>query len=96
MKKYTIENLTSAEQNLLLYCETRAVDHGGFLDTKQINADDIAIGKRWNEEGFMTFKRATKRNFDGDIKALTYKVSLTDAAWKIVAKLRRERAIRLA
>jgi hypothetical protein len=89
------ETMTRDEKSLLLFLETRAVDHSGRVDTVYMNADDLVIAKRWNEEQFIDFGRY----FASDITAgRTYRssnyVRLSGAAWQTVAKLRRERAER--
>lgn len=84
--------MTKTERSLLLYLETRAVDHRGFVRVEQMNEEDMAIAKRWNTEGFIEFKRVTKRGGNG--LELTYAVRLTDAAWELVHKERRARAER--
>jgi hypothetical protein len=49
--------LTKDEKSLLLLLEACAVDNSGRIDLRRINSDDIAIGKRWNESGFVKFGR---------------------------------------
>ena len=86
--------MTKDEKSFLLYAETRAVDYSGYLEMKHVNSADQEIGEKWNESGFMEYKRATKRSFDGDVEALTYRVKLSDEAWETVGKIRKERAER--
>jgi len=45
--------MTKNEKSLLLFLETQAVDHGGALDGRHMNADDFAIAVRWRDEGFL-------------------------------------------
>lgn len=89
-----IEEMSRDEKSFLLYAETRAVDHGGLLDMRQCNQEDAEIGKKWNDSGFMEYKRFTKRDADGDVESLTYRVVLSDEAWETAHKIRRDRAER--
>ncbi len=90
-----LEKMTKDEKSLLLYLETRAVDYSGFVDTVHMNKIDMKIAKKWNEDGFLLFKRATKRSATGEIEALTYEVMLSDEAWVLVGEERKLRAERL-
>ena len=43
--------MTTNEQNLLLYVETRAVDHRGRLDQRHLNGEDVDTLTHWVSEG---------------------------------------------
>jgi hypothetical protein len=53
----TLKTMTKDERSLLLFLETRAVDHAGRVDTRHMNSDDFEIAKRWDAEGFVNFGR---------------------------------------
>lgn len=86
--------MTKDEISLLLYLETRAVDHCGYVRPAQMNATDFEIATRWNQEGFLVYKRATRRDAEGDVKELTYAVRLNDKSWEEASRQRRLRAER--
>ena len=90
------KKLTKDELSLLLYFETRAVDHMGLIDTQHMNQDDLAIAKKWDEEKFASFNRWTQRNSDGSIKALTHRSVLSDEAWTLAHQERKARAERMS
>lgn len=54
MAKY---KMNREELSLLLYLETRAVDHGGRVSGEHMNGEDYAIAKKWNDEGLLDFGR---------------------------------------
>ncbi|RLF68225.1 MAG: hypothetical protein DRN26_00175 [Thermoplasmata archaeon] len=89
--------LSKAEASLLMYLETRAVDHKGWVDTSLMNNEDFAIVKKWNKEGYVKFGRVASSDITytpGRYYRLTHWCELSDAAWGNVAQLRRERAER--
>lgn len=47
----TLDTMTSDERSLLLYLETRAVDHGGKVDAQHMNKEDFDIAKKWMKKG---------------------------------------------
>jgi len=49
--------LTKDQQSLLLYLECRVVDHGGYVNSQQMNEADFAIAKAWDGSGFILFRR---------------------------------------
>lgn len=49
--------MTKEENSLLLYLETRAVDHAGRVDTLHMNDEDMGIASSWNAVGFILFGR---------------------------------------
>jgi len=83
--------MTKGERSLLLYLETRAVDHAGKVDCQHMNGEDFKIAEQWNERGFLFFRRRKACLFVdavGTAQALTHVVKLSDAAWETVALLR--------
>lgn len=87
---------TRNEKSLLLYFETQAVDYGGTLESVRMNADDFAIVKRWNEEGFVHFGRIAFH----DIKrhggvARDHWCVLSEEAWTLAHAERRARCERV-
>lgn len=81
--------LTKIERNLLLYLETRAVDHGGLILRDHMNADDLAIAQHWNEVGFIQFSRVP---FKLIRSGLTHAVILSDAAHWLAGQERQRRS----
>jgi hypothetical protein len=87
----TEESLTKDEISLLLYLETRAVDHSGRVNSENMNADDFAIANRWNELGFLQFGRVASAHC---APGLTHWCYLSDRAMAMAHSKRRERANR--
>lgn len=84
-------DLTRDEISLLIFFEAMAVDNRGIVDDiKKMNKEDLGIAKKWNEEGFLSFKRYTHRDSYGR-PVLTYRVKLTDEAILLAHQLRRDR-----
>lgn len=93
-----VDGLTKEERSLLLYLESRAVDHRGLVDTAHMNADDMKIARRWSETRFLRFSRirsdllpATVR---GPARISTHVVEMTPISWECAAIERRRRAER--
>lgn len=86
--------MTKDERSLLLYLETRAVDHGGLVTTPQMNADDFAIVERWKASGFLEFERLTWASIQ-KLRGSTHWVRLSEAAWNLAHEERRARHERL-
>ncbi len=86
-----MKELTRDEISLLLYLETRAVDHGGLIDHRQMNTEDFANARRWNELGFIEFGRVYSKHIEGN---LSNWVHLSDEAFALAHVLRRQRAQR--
>ena len=87
-----LELMTADERSLLLYLETRAVDYGGRVDTRYMNADDMVIAKKWDEEGFIKFGRIVFRHHNRDG---THWVILSTEAWRLAHEERIARFNRL-
>ncbi len=79
------------EVSLLLFLETRAVDHGGRVDSRFMNESDAAIAKKWSEMGFVRFGRIASEDCNANGSNW---VELSDDAWGEVSALRMERAKR--
>ena len=54
MKRYSLNAMSRDEVNLLLYFESRLVDHFGMVNPFQINGDDLTVAHRWKDEGLVT------------------------------------------
>lgn len=83
--------LTRQELSLLLYLETRAVDHSGRVDSVHMNAEDFGIVERWNNDGFVSFGRISSKNCNSDG---SHWCQLSEDAWKIVGEELKARAKR--
>lgn len=84
--------LTRTEESLLLYVETRAVDHSGIVDRRHLNEEDIALLQQWNAEGFVFFGRICYK--DIGMPHCSDWCRLSDEAYRLAAQKRRERADR--
>lgn len=93
------KELTKDEKNLLMFLEYIAVDQWGWIDdVRKVNAGDLEIMKKWNEEGFVLSKRASRKRSATPAGSegiqLTYIVRLSEAAWELAHQLRKEKALR--
>ena len=91
---------TNEEKSLLLYLETRLVDHMGRVDGRNINAEDCDIAKKLMEEGLIEFGRISMRIIlSQQKKGLFFNntnwVRFTDLAWKLTHEERRLRSERM-
>jgi len=85
--------LSKTEQSLLMFLEYVAVDLWGWVDdVRKLNKEDMEIAIKWDENGFIFFKRAS-RDRNGK-KELTYIVKLSNEAWNIAHQLRKEKSLR--
>jgi len=82
---------SKVEVSLLLFLETCAVDKGGKIVTTHMNAEDMEIAKRWNEEGFVSFGRIASEDIS---QYGSHWCNLSETAWKSVGAARRARAMR--
>jgi hypothetical protein len=93
--------LAPAERSLLLYLETRAVDHGGLVDAVHMNQSDVETARQWASKGFIRFSRVLSEFFRELPSMVTgrreihYVVELTDESWAAVAAERKARAKRI-
>ena len=53
----TLDDMSKDAKSLLLYLETRAVDHSGLLDERHMNATDKTIVLGWQKQGFVEYGR---------------------------------------
>jgi hypothetical protein len=83
--------MTSAEESLLLYLDTRAVDHGGRITDENLNNEDRAIARQWAVEGYIGYGRIKMAYCQ---PGKTTWVRLSPKAHDDAAKLRRARAVR--
>lgn len=92
--------LNKTEKSLLLYFETCLVDQYGRVEGRRINAEEIAIAKKWTKEKFVWFGRLRMsaiqklREFPSK-KVYTHWVRLSKESWEMAHKLRRERSDRM-
>ena len=89
-----LENMTKTERSLLLYMESRAVDHGGLVHTQHINEEDVEIAKRWSETGFIKFGRLASECLPMP-SGSTHWCELSDEAWSLAHNERRDRYNRI-
>lgn len=81
--------MTRAELNLLLYVETRCVDHAGRLDKAHMNAEDRQILEKWNDEKFIESGRICYDDGGG-----TW-ARMPEAAINLAHEERKARALRM-
>ena len=80
------------ELSLLLYLETRAVDHGGAVDLRHMNDADCQIAKQWAAKKYIEWGRIYCKDCTAEG---TYWVRLSDAARRGAVRERRARADRM-
>lgn len=85
--------MTREELALLLYLETCQVDQSGAVDPRRVNTQDMAIIRRWEDEGFVVFGRVSALDIT---PSRAYWVGLSDEAWAAAHAERRARAARCA
>ncbi len=88
--------VTKEEVSLLLYLETCAVDHGGMVDARRMNAEDFDLVKKMQDDGLLRFGRMLSAAI-GEVGRrfhFSHWVELLDPGWNQVAQLRRQRADR--
>lgn len=81
------------EASLLLYLETRAVDHDGKVELQHMNAADQKTATRWNKQRFIFYGRLPANYIRSRKTQCTHYVVLSDEAWAEAARLRRERGL---
>ena len=84
--------LTRDQANLLLYFETRLVDHGGRVDCVHMNAEDISQAKAWSESGYVDYGRIVMK--DCNSKGAMW-IDFSNEAWEDAHRERRARACRM-
>lgn len=86
---------TKKDKSLLVFFETCMVDYGGRVQGCRMNADDHAIADRMVAEGLITFRRLPFAYIETQRKTyelLTHIVELSDEAWQLAHRFRRNRA----
>lgn len=84
--------LTKNQRTLLLYLETRLVDHGGRVAGEHMNAEDAEQAKAWNESGYIGYGRIASEHCN---RYGALWVTFSDQAWEDAHRERRARAERL-
>jgi len=91
-----LKDMNENEKSLLLYFETRNVDHGGLIDTQHMNEADDEIAKGWNESGFITSGRLTIDSINEiGRRGITMWCKLSKEAFKVAHQERIARANRM-
>lgn len=94
----SLDTMAYDERSLLLYLETRAVDHGGLVDTIHMNKEDMVITEEWNKEEFVKFGRIRCRSITkekGRTSCVSRWCELSEEAWKLAHAERRARCKRI-
>jgi hypothetical protein len=89
--------MTREELSLLLYLETRAVDHAGIVDMSKVNGQDHEIIDRWVVEKFIDFGRICYEDIV-EVRRFSRPTSwcrLSPEAWEKAHAERRVRAERM-
>lgn len=94
----SLDQMTKAERSLLLFLETCAVDQGGLIDTRHMNAEDMELARNWNTDKFIYFGRvafhdAEKLSIGG--RTYSHWCELTPKAFDMAHAERTARANRL-
>lgn len=90
-----VDELSQDERSLLVYLETRAVDHGGIVAGHHMNEMELKVAEEWNRENFIRFTRL-RPDFLDDVKKNggSHAVELSDIAYNCVTLIRKRRAKR--
>lgn len=89
--------MTRQQLSLLLYLESRGVNHGGAVALVHMNEDDIKQAEAWNGLGLIQFGRITSRDIRARVpthRTSTHWVKLSPQAQTIAAAERAARAER--
>lgn len=95
-----MRELTKDEQTLLIYCEARETDHKGYLDNRNLNAEDLATLRAWNAEDFVAFGRVPSEVIEdrggrvSSARTETLWCELSEEAVETAQELRRARGLR--
>jgi hypothetical protein len=89
-----LATMNKTERSLLLYLESRATDHGGLVDTKHMNSEDIEIAHEWTKEGFVDFQRLASECLNPNRS--THCCFLSEEAWALAHAERRARHERMS
>lgn len=63
MKQF--EKMTKDERSLLIFLEVRAIDHGGKVDTRHMNKEDMDLANKWHKEKLIQFGRINSNHLSG-------------------------------
>ena len=92
-----LSNFTDEEKSLLLFLETCVCDQWGIVDTRRMNTDDMEIAKKWNDEGFIWYRRLPAKYIIGAElnQGQTHRAVLPVKTLDIAYQIRKERSIRV-
>lgn len=96
--KDLLSGMSRNDKSLLLYLETCAVDYGGLVEARRMNAEDLATMERWNESGFVVSGRVSSddlRRWENHTRRPTRWCELSEQAWQAAHAERRARYRRL-
>lgn len=91
-----LSTMSRDERTLLLYLETRAVDHSGTVDTRRMDASWMESAKMWNDVGFIGFGRIMFHDAEALPAGVSHWVELSERAWQLAHLERRNRAKRMS
>ncbi len=92
--------MTKDERSLLMFLETREVDHIGLVAPAHMNAADFAIAEKWDKAGLVKFGRLKSHEMDRinehrhGVKRCTHYVRLGESMRNLAARERQARADR--
>lgn len=86
--------MTKDELSLLLFLETCHVDYGGPVNVAHMNAGDMAIAKRWNDEKLIDFGRIYSKDLE-KYSPKTHYVILSNEALNLAHTERKARGERM-
>ena len=87
-----LSEMSRDERSLLLYFESRAVDHGGLVDARRINDSDFKLAQGWDTQGFVSFGRLASEYLTAQSSHWCH---LSQEAWELAHEERRARHLRL-
>lgn len=91
-----LAEMSKTERSLLLYLETCVVDHGGLMDMRRVNEEEMKIIDLWAFAGFIVFSRLIYKDVIKTSNSVyTNAVVLTDKAFTLAHEERRARAARM-
>jgi len=87
----TLNEMSRDEISLILFLESCAVDYSGRVHGARMNTDDLALARKWHDEGFIEFGRIAMKSINTDGNLWCH---LSDAAMALAAEARKARADR--
>lgn len=93
-----LSGMSRNDKSLLLYLETCAVDYGGLVEARRMNAEDVVTMEQWNESGFVVSGRVSSadlRLWENHNRRPTQWCELSGQAWQAAHTERRARCQRL-